>query len=486
MVGSSTELENTAPLANRLAPREAVPEHRRERSTGMRQRGKRIVIVGGGSNAWAPKIVRDMLLTEPLADSTFVLYDTRKAAAELVAAFLRKLNSVLGARGAFVPTDDRRRAFADADYFVITISTGGLDAMAHDLAIPEEYGIWHTVGDSSGPGGWARFLRNYPVFAGLARDINRWAPGAMVLNYTNPMASLTDVLARACTGPVVGLCHGLFENLAFLARHYGLSSEAEVSVNYGGVNHFFWTDRIHARGVDLLEDLLRKVRRRGFTALRRECLPEAAQRRESRELATALFDETGIMPYLGDRHTAEFFPCYITSRAAMRRYRLVRTSIDERRRGFRERDRELRAMVKGEIPADYRTRSRETAADIIAAHATGRPFIDVGNVPNVGQIANLPRGPVVETAVRVDGNGFSPVYFGELPQPVLGMVEPHAHVEATLVRAALERDRDLAFAALRLDPVCAHLTGERVREMGGRLLAAHRRFTEGLFAKASA
>lgn len=445
-------------------------------------RGRRIVIVGGGSNAWTPNLVKDMLLTEPLADSTFVLYDIKRPAADLVAAFLEKLNARLGTRASFVPTADRRRAFADAAYVVVTISTGGLDAMAHDIAIPEEYGIFHTVGDTSGPGGWARFLRNYTVFADLARDINRWAPGAMVLNYTNPMAALTDVLARACTGPVVGLCHGLFENLAFLTRHYRLASGADVSVSYGGVNHFFWTNRIRARGKDLLEDLRAKVRRRGFTALIRESSPDPMGFRSNRELATALFNETGIMPYLGDRHTSEFFPSYLTSREAIRRYRLVRTPIAERRQGFRERDRRLRAMVKGEIPEQFTSRSRETAADIIAAHATGRPFIDVGNVPNVGQIANLPRGPVVETAVRVDGNGFSPVCFGDLPQPVLGLVEPHAHVEATVVRACLERDRDLAFAALRLDPLCAHLTGDRVREMGARLLGAHRKFTEGLFA----
>ncbi len=238
----------------------------------MKRTGRRIVIVGGGSNAWTPNIVKDMLLTPGIADSTFVLYDIRREAAELVAAFLAKLNARLGTRATFVATDDRRRAFAGGDYFIITISTGGLDAMAHDLAIPEEYGIYHTVGDTSGPGGWARMLRNYPVFAGLARDINRYAPGAMVLNYTNPMAGLTDVLARACTGPVVGLCHGLFENLRFLAAHYGLASEADVSVNYGGVNHFFWTDRIQARGRDLLADLRAKVRRRGFTALLRETL----------------------------------------------------------------------------------------------------------------------------------------------------------------------------------------------------------------------
>jgi alpha-galactosidase/6-phospho-beta-glucosidase family protein len=463
---------------------EPVPHLGYRTRVKTRPRGghRRIVIVGGGSNAWAPNIVKDMMLTPAIADSTFVLYDIRRAAADLVAAFLAKLDARLGTGASVVVTDDRRRAFEDAQYIVITISTGGLDAMAHDLVIPEEYGIWHTVGDTSGPGGWARMIRNYPVFAGIAGDVNRYAPGAMVLNYSNPMAGLTDVLSRACTGPVVGLCHGLFENLEFLAALYGLEDESEVSAHYAGVNHFFWTTRISARGRDLLGDLRAKVRRRGFTALVRECSHDPEAYRSHKELATALFDETGAMPYLGDRHTCEFFPRYLTDRAAMRRYRLERTSIAERRAEFRGRDRALRAMVKGAIPDEWLKPSRETAAEIIAAHATGRPFVDVGNVPNIGQVTNLPRGPVVETAVRVDGNGFSPVCFGDLPQPVLGMVEPHAHVQATLVKACRERDRDLAFAALRLDPLCAHLTGDRVREMGSRLLQAHRRFTEGLFA----
>jgi alpha-galactosidase/6-phospho-beta-glucosidase family protein len=442
---------------------------------------KRIVLVGGGSNAWTPNIVKDMLLTPAIAGSTFVLYDIDREAAERAAAFLVKLDGVLGTGSAFVATSDRDSAFDGADYFIITISTGGLSAMAHDLALPEAFGIWHTVGDTAGPGGWARSVRNFPVFEDLAHAFNRRAPGAMILNYTNPLTVLTAVLSRLCTGPVVGLCHGLFENLEFLTAHYGLRDESELSVSYAGVNHFFWMNRVSARGRDVLPDLLRKVRRRGFTSLLRDVEPDPAAYSDHRELATALFDETGILPYLGDRHTCEFFPCYITSKAAMRKYRLVRTSIGERQQAFRQRARDLRAMTEGEIPGEYTTRSRETAADIIAAHITGKAFIDVGNVANIGQISNLPRGAVVETAVRVDSNGFSPICFGDLPRQVLGLVEPVVHAFETTISACMERDRALALQALRLDPVCAHLTGDEVKDLGSRLIGAHRKYMEGLF-----
>jgi len=263
-----------------------------------------------------------------------------------------------------------------------------------------------------------------------------------------------------------------------------LGSEANqvgLTVSYGGVNHFFWMNRVSVRGKNILPELLRTVGRRGFTALVRDVEPNPAASTDHRKLATALFDETGVMPCLGDRHTCEFFPCYITSRAAMRKYRLERTSIEERRRDVRQRARELAAMTAGEFPPAFTIRSRETAADIVAAHMTGTAFIDVGNVPNVGQISNLPRGAVVETALRVDSNGFSPICFGDLPSTVLGLVEPAVHAFESTLDACMEKNRARALQALRMDPVCAHLTGDEVRDLGRRLLAAHRRFTESLF-----
>jgi alpha-galactosidase/6-phospho-beta-glucosidase family protein len=437
---------------------------------------KKVVLVGGGSNAWAPNLVKDMLLTEPLGDAEFVLYDTNLAASDLVKAWLENLNRGLRQPCIFRSTNRRAKALDGADYVLITISTGGLDAMAHDLAIPEEFGIYHTVGDTSGPGGWARLLRNFPVFKDLAEAINRYAGAAMVLNYTNPMTTLTAVLSRLCQGPVVGLCHGLFENLDFLKRTYHLANEDDVSVSYAGLNHFFWITQARTRDTDIIADLRQRLTRQSFTDLLRESSPDPMGFRSNRELATELFRTTGVLPYLGDRHTCEFFPCYITSKANLKKYRLVRTSIAERREGFAARQAELLKAVQAPMPTAGLTRSRETAADIIAAHVQGKPFIDVGNLPNRGQVANLPLGTVVETAVRVDRNGFSPIAFGPLPEPVRSFVEPYARVFDLAVEACFRGDRALALQALQLDPVCAHLNPHQARNLGERLLAAHASF----------
>ena len=212
---------------------------------------RKIVIIGGGSYSWTPHVVKDIILKESLQDSEFILYDIDKKTSDLTKAFLDKLAGQLGIRVRIVSTDNRARAFKNAQYFVITISTGGHNAMAHDIAIPEDYGIYHTVGDTSGPGGWARSIRNFDPFVTLCEAINRYAPGAMVLNYTNPMTTLTDVLSRLCEGPVLGLCHGLFENLRFIKDFYKLRTEDEISIEYGGLNHFFWIFQARAGPCEL-------------------------------------------------------------------------------------------------------------------------------------------------------------------------------------------------------------------------------------------
>ncbi len=160
----------------------------------------------------------------------------------------------------------------------------------------------------------------------------------------------------------------------------------------------------------------------------------------------------------------------------MKAYKIKRTSIAQRRKWFRDRARTLQRMIKGKIDDVYLKQSRETAADIIDAHWQGKVFIDVGNLPNIGQISNLPEGTVVETAMRVDRNGFSPVIFGSLPGVVQAMYAPWARAYAMQVDACFKKDKALAMQALQVDPLCSHLTGKQVEEMGNQLLKAHKRF----------
>ena len=434
---------------------------------------KKVVIIGGGSYAWTPRIMADMLLDATMREHHFCLYDINLAAVTTVHRFVSKLRDAIGAPARLTVTDDQDEAFKDADFFIVTISTGGLDAMAHDLAIPEDYSIYHTVGDTCGPGGWSRAIRNFKVFTGLAEKFNAYAPTATILNYTNPMTTLTDVLARTCEGPVVGLCHGVFENLELIRRTYNVESEDDLSVVFGGLNHFFWIKKLAVKGRPVLNELHQRAQSVSLSQLQDPKFEDAMGFSSHHELGTKLFRETGLMPYVGDRHTCEFMADTINDRATMETLKLVRTSIQDRRDKMQLRLDNLEAAIAGDIPEHFFSRSRETAVDITRARIHGRRFVDVGNVPNQGQMPDLPENVVVETLVVVDGNGFTPITAGHFPDPIAGYLQRQALVYQQTVDACFSGDRERALQALALDPVCSHLDAAQIREMGTRLLDAH-------------
>ncbi len=440
----------------------------------------KIVIVGGGSLTFSPKLINDFLLTPGLEKAHYELLDIKLAAAEKIAELGRKLNSMRGTECTFNHTDNQKEALRGADFVLITISTGGLDAMQFDLSIPEDYGIYQTVGDTVGPGGWARALRNIPVFVGLAGDIETICPDAFVLNYTNPLSVLTNVFYKTTKLKATGLCHGMFEVYDRLIDIFNLESRDDVQVNFGGVNHFVWIIDLKIKGEDGFELLHKKLnggsgqKRRSWPEMLDELYKDKEQVHPLGPLFDMLYERFGILMASEDRHSSEFFPNYLTGDIRkLDRYKLVRTSIEDRRGWMRDKAVELNAYIAGEkkLPDSF---SGEAAAGIISAIVNKKSRIDVVNVPNIGQISNLPRGTIVETLGVTDNIGFRPLCAGELPEPVAGFIMPHAQNQNLIIEAGLEADIDKAMCALYNDPLCAHLDLHDIKEMGLRLIKSQK------------
>jgi len=445
------------------------------------KKAPKIVLVGGGSVNWTPKLLNDMTLTPSLADARFTIFDKDEESASRMTLLGEKLARDRGLKAAFDYSMNEREAFSGADFFLITISTGDLEAMEHDLKIPESYRIYQTVGDTVGPGGWARALRNVPVFAGLARSMERYAPGAVVLNYTNPLAALTRTFYAVSRLRTVGLCHGLFETYDALMNVFGLDGEEEIKARFGGTNHFFWILEMQIRGEDGYALLRNKLRDRKLAELLSAGSDNRTEYRSGHRVCSELFAATGYLPYIADRHTSEFLPGYLTGDARnLEKYRLKRTTIEERREHKRKERERLSRYLDGTETLPNR-RSREAAANIVDAFARGSEFIDVVNVPNSGQIRNLPGGSVVETLGVINRLGFTPLAVGDLPEPILNLVLPHVNNQNLIVEAALEGNSDKALYALHNDRLCSHLTWSEIRDMGQRLLEAHKPYLPQFF-----
>jgi alpha-galactosidase len=427
----------------------------------------KVCLIGGGSYNWSYGIIRDILMKSGVRDLDFYLYDINLKAAEDIAQLGRYFNKKLGTNASFTPTRDKDRAFKDARMFIITITTGGLDAMEKDLKIPEKYGIFHTVGDTVGPGGWARALRNIPVFVNFARDIEKRSPDSFVLNYTNPMTVCTKTLCVASHLKVVGLCHGPFSFYDFFKDVFNLESEKDISMVTAGINHLFWLLDFKIKG------------KPGYPLLK-EKLKEKPLVKYGLYVVNDIFEKYGYLTYVSDRHPCEFFNQYITpNKERLKKYHIRRTSIEDRRKSLKANIKFIRdTYTKNK---EITPPSREIAADILGTIVLNKEIVDVVNVPNIGQISNLPMGAVLETFGVINSTGFHPVAVGNMPNELVNITMPHILNQELIVQASLEGNLNKAFKALYNDPLCAHLTTSKIKKMGEELLQAHKNLLPQFF-----
>jgi len=429
----------------------------------------RICFIGGGSYNWMPKLIGDLALTPDL-EGTIVLQDISPTALQDIERYGRKALASTGSNFTIESTTDLDRGLDGAEFVVVTITTGGLDTMGLDLAIPEKYGIYQSVGDTVGPGGLSRALRNVPVMAGIAEAINRNCPDAWMLNLTNPMTVLTRIVGL--TAPrlkVVGLCHELFGVRGGLMRMFGVDAD-DFEWRVAGVNHLIWLLDMTIKGQNGLQMV------RDFVADGRQ-LPVPQARGGWHEpfvdrwkLKLELFNVYAALPAAGDRHLAEFFPYFLTEATGRGEdYGVLLTTIVNRRQQVAAARSAVHAAIQGELPA--LARSHEATADIISAVVNGRSVRTIVNLPNTGQIDNLPRGAVVETLAEITSAGAQPLTVGPIPPGVLSTLQPHVVNQEMIAQASLTGDRTLALQAMVNDPLVPNL--QTARALLDDLLEAH-------------
>jgi len=425
--------------------------------------GPRIVVVGGASYQWVPKLLIDMVNTPSLAEAEVVLEDVDERALPEMVDFVRHLTGVKGIPMTVSATTDQREALSGADYVVVTISTGGFESMRHDLDIPERYGIRQAVGDSVGPGGIVRALRNIPVLLGIARDMAEVCPDAWLLNLTNPMTTLCRAVTRETPVKTVGLCHEVTGAQFTLSQLLGADFR-DFDLTVVGVNHFPIVTEMSVGGDD------------GFARLQQLLAEPPADERVGLMLAAnqvkfALFERFGVLPAAGDRHLAEFFPGFLTEESEWgTRWGVALTSIADREVWLDYYKGEF-ARLRGstEVPADP---SGEMVAPIIDSFERDRPRNLPLNVPNHGQCPDLPRDAVVEAMCVADASGVRGRDAATAPPVLAEWLRRIVASQETTVEAALTGDRDRVVEAMLLDPLAGRIDFDRLAQMTDEMLAA--------------
>jgi len=410
----------------------------------------RIAFIGAGSYGFTHKLVGDLLTYDALQDVDLAFMDIDRERLDRVEAVVRRLIQNRDLSLAPLFTLDRDRALEGADFVVDLVKIGMLPPSFMDIDLPKKYGLQQTIGDTSCVAGVFRGLRVMPWAIDLCSDIQRLcAPGAAVLNYTNPQAPIVMACAARSEVPVIGLCHSVQGTTQQIASFLDVPYD-EMVYEAAGINHMNWITRLEHDGRDLYPRLRAAIREHG------------------------IFDPTGgpegkPMPFLGparldmlnrvgyvvtesSTHFPEYVPFYARTQELIDHYRVP---IDQYKRNMENKakaaEKFYQQALADELPEV--SRSVEYGCRIINAMLTNEPIRVYGNVMNSGLVTNLPEFSAVEVACMVDAGGWHPCHFGELPTSVAALCRMEIHVHQLAVEAILERDRTRVYQALMMDPL---------------------------------
>ncbi len=451
----------------------------------------RIVIVGGGSFQWVPTLATDLALTPSVHGAEVVLCDIDSERVARTAPVVQHLSDLTGASFDVGIESTQREALRGADFVLVNITTGGLGSMALDLDIPWRYGIRQPGGDTIGPGGINRALRNIPVIVDIARDMEDVCPDAWLLNLTNPMTALCRAVTKTTSMRTVGLCHEVTNFRGVLSLLAGVNWD-DIDFSVTGVNHVPVVTAIDLGdgrdGMQFLRDVtdgkidldvnlgfdLGSDEHERPGSFGDEHLPRRATKRffvDEYAAGFELFRRYGAFVAPGNRHTLEAFPAMLAPDAQWgARWNVHYTTIAERER----QEARYAADLDTRLADNERPRhaSLEMAAPLIDSLITNRARTLPLNIPNAGQCADLPDDVVTESMCVVDRDGVHPREPVSAPPFFAAWLNRIVAAQELTVEAALTGDRDLVHAAMMLDPHAGALGLTTIEQLTDELLTA--------------
>ncbi len=394
--------------------------------------GLKIAVVGGGST-YTPELVDGLAVRAGrLPIDELVLLDTAPDRLEIVAGLAGRMLQRRGWPGRLVATLDRSAALDGADFVVVQLRVGGQAARLLDETIPPRFGC---IGqETTGPGGFAKALRTVPVILDLAEEADRRAaPGAWIVDFTNPVGIVTGALLAA-GHRAVGLCNVAIGFQRRLAAHFGVTPE-RVQLEHVGLNHLSWIRAVRVDGVDRLPELL---------------ADDPALTADEVGLPAELLRDLGAIPSYYLRYYYATAEVVAEDRAAPTRAEEVMAIEHDLLELYRD-------PALAEKPALLERRGgafySEAAAQLIASLHDDAGDVQVVDVRNGGALPDLPDGAVVEVPCRVDRDGAHPLPLEPLAPEFRGLVAHALAYEELAVRAAVSGDRSIAFRALLANPL---------------------------------
>ena len=436
----------------------------------------KITFIGAGSTIFMKNIVGDALHFPALADATFALMDIDEVRLQESRIVANKLVQAMDAPAKVETYRDQRAALDGADFVVVAFQIGGYKpCTVTDFEVPRSYGLQQTIGDTLGIGGIMRGLRTVPHLWSIAADMEQVCPDALMLQYVNPMAINTWALAeRHPKVRQVGLCHSVQNTLEEFGHDLDIDPRS-IDYKVAGVNHVAFFLHLQQRMDDGTNRNLYPLLQEGYASGELPKPPLFHQRCPN-VVRYEVMKHLGYFCTESSEHLAEYVPWFIKSH----RPDLIEAfgiPLDEYPKRCEEQiaswvDQAKEYRESGLIKVE---KSHEFAADMMNAAVTDTPFEFYGNLPNSGQLPQLPLRAAVETPCTIDRAGVSTETILNIPPQLVALMRTQINVQELTVQALLTKNREHIHYAAMLDPhTAAELDLGQIRAMVDDLLIAHR------------
>jgi alpha-galactosidase len=447
----------------------------------------KISFMGAGSFVFGETVLSDILKFPDLVrDTVICLEDVDEHYLSLMYQYMEKLkesNLELLEGVTFEKTTNQKKALEDAKYIINAIHVGGYEAYKLDMDIPYKYGVTQNVGDTLGPGGVFRFLRNAPVMKSMLEDIqdvgykSSGGDKPLFLNYTNPMAMLTWYCNAIDQDSTIGLCHGVHDTALVLSVVLGIKQQ-DFSYFCAGINHMAWFLELWYRDTSQPGEPWKDAYPRLIKFLEEN--PELAA---IERLRVDMMKATGYFMTESSGHLSEYLPYYRKRKDLLEKYKGDVSAFpllpdftnlkhgynyEQSKRNSESLDEKIQKKLKRKKVRLKKSASHEYAAHIINALETSKTFGFNGNVINKAGalITNLPKNCCVEVPVFADSHGLHPQGGIELPTICQALNLSNIMVQKAAVEGALELDKEKIYHAILLDPNTASVCSPaEVRDM---------------------
>lgn len=429
-----------------------------------------IAVIGGGSSMFVPGLVRRLIEIPIFQGAELRLMDVDEHRVAVMERLATDLADVEGRKLTVSATTDRSTALRGVDFAIVAISVGGMAAWSNDIEIPAKHGVFMHIADSVGPGGIFRALRNTPVVAAVARELEELSPRAIVLNYTNPASANAIAMAMSSSVRSLSLCSCSPRPFSrpWLSDLVGVPpEEIVIPLRVGGINHCTGMFSLKLRDG-------------------RDAIP-LVREHTTDEIVRWAIDTFNVVPYCW-AHWVEFFP-QLQRLEESYKGRAQGLAMRYGRHIYDMETQTARVRLWEEVAARWAANSGARSLTdlphgpedegIVVAEVMESIVADLGerfivNVMNNSYVENLPGDVAVEVPAVIDAEGVHPIGIGDLPPALAAVLGRHALVERMTAQAALTGDRCLLGQAMAADPLLdATLEPRQIEALTEEMLAVN-------------